>query len=287
MGKKALGRGLDALFEQNGGEGTGELAVPLIAIDRIVPGRHQPRKSFDDERIEELADSIREHGLIQPIVVAQRGDRYEIVVGERRYRAAKIAGLKEIPSFIKDLSESGALELALIENIQRQDLNPIEEATAYRLIVEREHLTQEELSKRIGKSRSYIANMIRLLDLPDGVRDYVSRGTLSVGQAKAVLSLPNDAEREALAERIVEQGYTVREVEHLTKKRHVPRGTSKQGKDPHIEELEERLRSRLGTKVAIDYHGGKGRIKIEFYGEDDLERILGELLVESGGSAGI
>ena len=287
MGKKALGRGLDALFEQNGGEGTEELSVPLISIDRIVPGRHQPRKSFDDERIEELADSIREHGLIQPIVVAQRGDRYEIVVGERRYRAAKIAGLKEIPSFIKDLSESGALELALIENIQRQDLNPIEEATAYRLIVEREHLTQEELSKRIGKSRSYIANMIRLLDLPDGVREYVSRGTLSVGQAKAVLSLPNDADREALAERIVEQGYTVREVEHLTKKRHVPRGTSKQEKDPHIEELEERLRSRLGTKVAIDYRGGKGRIKIEFYGEDDLERILGELLVESGGGAGI
>jgi len=287
MGKKALGRGLDALFEQNGGEGTEELSVPLISIDRIVPGRHQPRKSFDDERIEELADSIREHGLIQPIVVAQRGDRYEIVVGERRYRAAKIAGLKEIPSFIKDLSESGALELALIENIQRQDLNPIEEATAYRLIVEREHLTQEELSKRIGKSRSYIANMIRLLDLPDGVREYVSRGTLSVGQAKAVLSLPNDADREALPERIVEQGYTVREVEHLTKKRHVPRGTSKQEKDPHIEELEERLRSRLGTKVAIDYRGGKGRIKIEFYGEDDLERILGELLVESGGGAGI
>jgi ParB family chromosome partitioning protein len=282
MGKKALGRGLDALFDENRSSETGDRGVLSIAIDRIVPGRHQPRKNFDDGRIEELAASIRAHGLIQPIVVTQRGDRYEIIVGERRYRAAKIAGLKEIPSFIKDLSESRALELALIENIQREDLNPIEEATAYRLILERDHLTQEELSKRIGKSRSYIANMVRLLELPEGVQDFVSRGTLSVGQAKAVLSLPDDAAREALAGRIVAQGLTVREVEHLTKKRHVPRGTLSQGqaKDPHIEEIEESLRSRLGTRVLVEYRGGRGWIRIDFYGADDLERIIEEILAE-------
>jgi ParB family chromosome partitioning protein len=282
MGKKALGRGLHALFDENGSRESGERGVLSIAVDRIVPGKHQPRKSFDDERIKELAASIQEHGLIQPIVVTQREDRYEIIVGERRYRAAKIAGLKEIPSFIKDLSESDALELALIENIQREDLNPIEEATAYRLILDRERLTQEELSKRIGKSRSYIANMVRLLELPERVREFVSRGTLSVGQAKAVLSLPLDADREALASRIVEQGLTVREVEHLAKRKNVPRGTSSPGqmKDPHIEEIEERLRSRLGTRVSVDYRRGKGRIRIDFYGQDDLERIIEEILAE-------
>jgi len=278
MGKKALGRGLNALFDENGIREAVKGEVPSIEIDRIVPGRHQPRRSFDDERIKELADSIRQNGLIQPIVVAQRGDRYEIIVGERRVRAAKIAGLTEIPALVKDWSEHKALEIALIENIQREDLNPIEEATAYKLILDRDRITQEELSKRIGKSRSYIANMIRLLDLPGKVQEFVSRGTISVGQAKAVLSLPDDAAREALVGKIMKQGLTVRDVERLTKRRDVPRGTSRRAKDPHIEEIEERLRSRLGTKVAVDYRGGRGWLKIEFYSKDDLERILDEIL---------
>jgi len=278
MGKKALGRGLNALFDENGIREAVKGEVPSIEIDRIVPGRHQPRRSFDDERIKELADSIRQNGLIQPIVVAQRGDRYEIIVGERRVRAAKIAGLTEIPALVKDWSEHKALEIALIENIQREDLNPIEEATAYKLILDRDRITQEELSKRIGKSRSYIANMIRLLDLPGKVQEFVSRGTISVGQAKAVLSLPDDAAREALVGKIMKQGLTVRDVERLTKRSDVPRGTSRRAKDPHIEEIEERLRSRLGTKVAVDYRGGRGWLKIEFYSKDDLERILDEIL---------
>jgi ParB family chromosome partitioning protein len=280
MGKKALGRGLDALFGEGELSETGPTDLPLIELNRIVPGSHQPRKSFNDEKIRELADSIRENGLIQPIVVARRGDRYELIVGERRFRAAKLAGLMELPAFVKDLSKSKALEIALIENIQREDLNPIEEATAYRMILEREKITQEELSKRIGKSRSHIANMMRLLELPVQVQEYVSRGTISVGQAKAILSVPDNREREKLVGRIVKEGMTVRELEQVARRGDVPRGTSSREKDPHVEEIEERLRSRLGTRIALDYRSGKGWLRIEFYSDDDLERILGEILKE-------
>jgi ParB family chromosome partitioning protein len=278
MGKKALGRGLDALFDESGVDETGDGAVISIEMERIVPGAHQPRKSFDDERIGELAESIRKNGLIQPVVVSKKGDRFELVVGERRFRAARIAGLDRLPAMVKDLTESRALEIALIENIQRQDLNPIEEATAYKLILDREKITQEELSQRIGKSRSYIANTVRLLELPGKIQEYVSRGTISVGQAKAVLSLPDAEAREKMVGKIVEQGLTVREVERLTKRKNVPRGTSTRARDPHIEELEEQLRSRLGTRVALDYRGGRGWLRIEFYSADDLERIIGEIL---------
>jgi ParB family chromosome partitioning protein len=278
MAKKALGRGLDALIVE-GGDGTAaETEVPTIKISMIEAGKHQPRKQFDQSRIDELADSIRQNGLIQPIVVARRGERYEVIVGERRLRAAKVAGLREIPAYIKDFSGEQALEIALIENIQREDLNPIEEASAYRMILERERITQEELSARIGKSRSYIANMVRLLDLPESIQEHVSRGTISVGQAKAILSLPDRAAMDNLVDRIQKEALSVRDVEQLTRKRDVPRGTSRKSRDPHIEDIEEQLRTKFGTKVTVDFRGGRGSLRIEFYSQDDLERILGEIL---------
>ena len=282
MAKKALGRGLDALINEGGVETEKETELPAIAIGMIEAGGHQPRKHFDAARIEELAESIRQNGLIQPIVVARRGERYEVIVGERRLRAARLAGLEEIPAYIKDLSGQQALEIALIENIQREDLNPIEEASAYRMILERERITQDELSARVGKSRSYIANMVRLLDLPKKIQDHVSRGTISVGQAKAILSLPDSTAMENLVKRIQKEKLSVRDVEQISRKRNVPRGTSgrgsDRGKDPHIEHIEEQLRTKLGTKVIVDYRGGKGSLKIDFYSQEDLERILGEIL---------
>lgn len=269
--KKALGRGLDALISAVGDEGA---SIQLIPLDSIAPNRNQPRKNFEKTGLEELAHSIRENGVIQPVIVREIERGFELVVGERRLRAAQIAGIEKIPAVIKDYSEEKALELALIENIQREDLNPIEEASAYKMILEREMITQEELSGRVGKSRSYIANMIRLLDLPQDVRDHVSRGTISVGQAKAVASLPSEKQGE-LVRRMLKEPLTVRDVEQLVKKKHVPRETKSRNQDPFVEDIEERLRSRLGTRVLVDYRGGKGSIRIAFYSDEDLERLLG------------
>jgi len=274
MGKKALGKGLDALI--SGGyesEDAGEY-VRLISVEEIVSNRFQPRKSFESEKIRELAQSIKENGMIQPIVVRKNGAQYEVIVGERRVRAAKEAELSVIPALVKEYSDDRLLELALIENIQREDLNPVEEAHAYKMIMEKERVTQEELASRIGKSRSYIANMVRILELPDPVLENVSRGTISVGQAKVLLSVDEETQKILLARRIIKEGITVRELENITRKRNVPRGTPTKARDPHVEDLEEKLRERLGTKVKIDYRKGKGVIKIEFYSDDELERIL-------------
>jgi len=274
MGKKALGKGLDALI--SGGyesEDAGEY-VRLISVEEIVSNRFQPRKSFESEKIRELAQSIKENGMIQPIVVRKNGAQYEVIVGERRVRAAKEAELSVIPALVKEYSDDRLLELALIENIQREDLNPVEEAHAYKMIMEKERVTQEELASRIGKSRSYIANMVRILELPESVLENVSRGTISVGQAKVLLSVDEETQKILLARRIIKDGITVRELENITRKRNVPRGTPTKARDPHVEDLEEKLRERLGTKVKIDYRKGKGVIKIEFYSDDELERIL-------------
>ena len=190
-----------------------------------------------------------------------------------------MAGLKEIPALVKDYAEGQLLELALIENVQREDLNPIEEATAYRMIIERDMVTQEELAEKVGKSRSYIANMVRILDLPPDIRENVSRGTISVGQAKAILSLGTEGERQALARKILTEGLTVRQTEEIVKeeigkKRNVPRGTKLLAKDPAVVEIEDKLRDSLGTKVSVDYRRGRGSIKIDFYSDEDLERIV-------------
>jgi len=273
-----LGKGLDALFSERIEVEEVAEKIPLISLDDIIPNRFQPRKFIDEDKIDELASSIRENGVIQPIVVRKMNGKYEIIVGERRVRAAKKAGLKEIPALVKEYSDIRALEVALIENLQREDLNPIEEALAYKMIIEREMITQEELSKKIGKSRSYIANMIRLLELPESVKEHVSRGTISVGQAKAILAIPDKKSQEELVKKILAEQLSVREVERIARKKNVPRGTGKYEKDPDIEEIEDQLRSRFGTKVVVDYRGGKGSIKIEFYSREELERILDELL---------
>jgi ParB family chromosome partitioning protein len=277
MAKKALGKGLEALITDGIDSAISEGNIRYIDVDDIIPNRFQPRKSFDEETIGELARSIRDNGLLQPVVVRRKDDGFELIVGERRVKAAKKAGLKEIPALVKDLSEGKLLELALIENVQREDLNPIEEATAYRMILERDMVTQEELAGRLGKSRSYIANMVRILDLPPDIRENVSRGTISVGQAKVILSLDTEAERQALAKKILTEGLTVRQTEGIVKKRDVPRGTNPHKKDPAIVEIEDKLRDRLGTKVAVDYRKGKGFIRIDFYSDDDLERIVEEI----------
>lgn len=285
MAKRALGRGLDALFTDSSEAVSEQEAVQNVSLDEIVSKRDQPRKEFDEEKIDELARSIRGNGIIQPIVVRKSGSRYEIVVGERRFRAAKRAGLREIPAIIKQFPEEKLFDIALIENIQREDLNPIEEAQAYRAILQRDTITQEELSKRVGKSRSYIANMVRILDLPDDIKNHVSRGTISVGQAKAILSLQGKEEQRRMVDRIINEKLSVREVERITKGRDVPRGTETTGKgrgkipsqNPFVEDMEERLRTKYGTKVTIDYRKGRGAIKIAFYSDDDLERLLDEI----------
>lgn len=277
MAKRALGKGLDALFSgEDGQQGEGVQRIPL---DMIVPNKNQPRKHFDSGRIEELADSIRGNGLIQPIVVQRTGDGYEIIVGERRYRAAQKAGLDEIPAIITTFPNAERFDIALIENLQREDLNPIEEAEAFRSILERDTITQEQLAARVGKSRSYITNMLRILDLPEEVKEHVSRGTISVGQAKAILSLPGKEEQRRIVERILKDRLSVREVERITKRRDVPRGTGDADKkrsprNPYVAAIEDRLRTRYGTKVTIDYHAGRGTIKLSFYSDEDLERLV-------------
>ena len=293
MGKKALGKGLDALINDESEIKVSEIAE--IDIEKIVPNRDQPRKSFDKQEIHELAESIRENGIIQPIVLRAKDEVYEIVVGERRFRAAKEAGLKKVPAIIKEYSESRLLEIALIENIQRKDLNPLEEALAFKTIIDRDTITQEELSKRVGRSRSYIANMIRLLELPDEIKKFVSRGTISVGHAKAIMALNEKEKQVEIAKKVAEEGLSVRETEDLVREVNasqnnfvnVPRGTANDSKEMmtaqgeksiYIKELEEKLISTLGTRVKIRYSRGKGAIIINFFSDEELDRLLEDLL---------
>ena len=293
MGKKALGKGLDALINDESEIKVSEIAE--IDIEKIVPNRDQPRKSFDKQEIHELAESIRENGIIQPIVLRAKDEVYEIVVGERRFRAAKEAGLKKVPAIIKEYSESRLLEIALIENIQRKDLNPLEEALAYKTIIDRDTITQEELSKRVGRSRSYIANMIRLLELPDEIKKFVSRGTITVGHAKAIMALNEKEKQVEIAKKVAEEGLSVRETEDLVREVNasqnnfvnVPRGTANDSKEMmtaqgeksiYIKELEEKLISTLGTRVKIRYSKGKGAIIINFFSDEELDRLLEDLL---------
>jgi ParB family chromosome partitioning protein len=279
MAKKALGKGLEALITGEVDSAISEGNILFVDVDEIMPSRHQPRKRFDEEKLGELARSIKDNGLLQPVVVRRKNGGFELIVGERRVRAARMAGLKEVPALVKDYSEGKLLELALIENVQREDLNPVEEATAYRMLIERDMVTQEEIAERVGKSRSYIANMVRILDLPPDIRENVSRGTISVGQAKAILSLSTEGERQALARKILTEGLTVRQTEEIVKeetvkKKNVPRGTKPLKRDPAVIEIEDKLRDCLGTKVFVDYRKGRGSIRIDFYSDEDLERIV-------------
>ncbi len=290
MLKKGLGKGLDMLFESapQEDEAAAESSVSPQDVSEtqltlIEPNRNQPRRSFDPEKIDELAQSIREHGLIQPIIItpAQNG-RYTIVAGERRWRAAKKAGLKTVPTVIREYSPEETAQIALIENLQREDLNPIEEAAGYRRLMDEFSLTQEAVSEKIGKSRSAVANSLRLLSLDDELQKLVSDGKISGGHARALLAVDDNDARRELADKIISGGLNVRQAETLAKKLSKPKRTKPQQppNDAYTAELErigDRISSELGTKVSISETKKRGRIEIEYYGADDLERILSAL----------
>lgn len=292
MGKKpVLGKGISALIpeypETGQADGQGARVVEL-PVDEIESNPVQPRTDFNEERLEELTRSIRERGVIQPILVNRIGQSYHIVAGERRWRASKKAGLTTIPAIVREIgSQQELMEISLIENIQREDLNPVEEAEGYRALMDQCFLTQDEVAQKVGKDRSTVANMVRLLKLPLEIQDYLRQDTLQVGHARALLALDDDDERLRLARRAVAEKLTVREVERAAGGRKPGeksrRPTPKEApRDPQLDDFEERLRHRFGTAVAI--RRGRdlsGRIEVEFYDDDDLERLL-ELLLADG-----
>lgn len=281
MNKKGLGKGLSALIPtsddvNNNGEPVTELDIKLIK-----PNTFQPRRTFDEEKLLELADSIKEHGVVQPVIVrAIDKGKYELVVGERRLRACEKISRKKIPAIIKELSNKQMMEIALIENIQRQDLNPVEESFAYKKLMEEFKLTQEEVAKRVSKSRSLIANMVRLLNLPETVLKYLSQGYITVGHARPLLAIVEDEMQINIAEEIIDKKLSVRETENfikkLTEQNNNNNSKSKQEiqKSPVLIDIESKLRSVCGTKVKIKNKGEKGSIEIEYYNTDDFERII-------------
>ncbi|RIJ63646.1 ParB/RepB/Spo0J family partition protein [Rummeliibacillus sp. POC4] len=272
---KALGKGLGALFQDQ--ELLESDKVTQTAIRDIQENPFQPRKVFDKESLQELAQSIKEYGILQPIILRKKGAKFEIVVGERRFRAAKLANLTVVPSVIRDFDDIKMMELAILENLQREDLTPIEEAEAYHSLMEHLGLTQEELSKRLGKSRPHIANHVRLLTLPKDVQKLVNDGKLTMGHGRTLLGLKNKKQIPMIAEKVMKQHLNVRQLEALVHSlnEEVPRETKKKmKKDIFIEEKESQLRDYFGTNVLIKKTKNKGKIEIEFFSEDDLERIL-------------
>ncbi|AQU80937.1 ParB/RepB/Spo0J family partition protein [Planococcus faecalis] len=274
---KGLGKGINALFP---GEASNDAdKVNQLHTSEIQANPYQPRKIFDQAALEELAESIKEHGILQPIVVRRVGEKYELVVGERRFRAAKLIKLKKVPAIVKELTDQQMMELAILENLQREDLTPIEEAEAYQKLMEALNLTQEQLAFRLGKSRPHIANHIRLLALPDTVRKLISDKELSMGHGRTLLGLRNKKIILETATKVVKENLNVRQLENLVQRLNedVPRETIEKKRDIFIEEKQSELRDRFGTKVQIKKNKNKGKIEIEFFSEDDLERIL-ELL---------
>jgi len=275
---KGLGKGLNAFFNM---EADKEEKVQEISINEIRPNPYQPRKVFQKEAIEELKLSIQEHGILQPIIVRKTIKGFEIVVGERRFRAAKEAKFETVPAVVRELNEQQMMELAVLENLQREDLNPIEEGIAYQTLIEKLKLTQEELAKRLGKSRPHLANHIRLLSLPPKIQQLISDGKISMGHGRALLGLRKKDKLPVLVEKILKEGLNVRQLEQLIQQMNeiVPRETKKdkETKDVFIRERETSLRERFGTTVNIKQSKNKGKIEIEFFSKDDLNRIL-ELL---------
>ena len=306
---RGLGKGLDALFgdaevtlqsraEKNSknedeknedpkqkvdkNERTGG-GIDYIDINDIKPNSNQPRKTFDEDKLNELAASIEEHGLIQPLVLRKAEKGYEIVAGERRWRAARKIGIREIPCIVRELTDEENMLLAIIENMQREDLNPIEEAEGIRQMIETYGLTQEEVSKSVGKSRPYIANSLRLLRLPETVRKYIEDGSLSTGHAKAIAAVSDEKKQIELAEVAIRDGLSVRQLEKLAQqdKSGVKTRSRVKQKTADVKRVEEDLKNALGTKVTLNQKGKKGKIEIEFYSKDELERLI-ELLKKLG-----
>ncbi|MEW5746501.1 MAG: ParB/RepB/Spo0J family partition protein [Nitrospirota bacterium] len=274
--KTALGKGLEALLPEKGEE------VINIDIGKILPNQHQPRKVFKDEALKDLADSIKEKGVLQPVIVSRVGDgTFRLIAGERRWRASHLAGLTKIPALIKEVSSQDAVEIALIENIQREELNPIETANALQQLIKEFNLTQEALSQRVSKDRATIANYLRLLKLPDEIKKLINSDSLSMGHAKALLSLDQKQKQLEAAREIVKQGLSVRAAEALCKRlteAPEPKQKKKKEKMPEVTDLESKLTRALGTKVTIQHKDKRGKIEIEYYSLDELDRLLEILL---------
>lgn len=261
-------------------------AVRRVPLDSVVPCPLQPRKDFAPEALQELAESIKAQGIVQPLIVRERNGKFELIAGERRWRAARTAQLREVPIIVREADDATVLELALIENLQRENLNALEEALGYSQLSEQFKLTQEEIAVKVGKSRASVANALRLLRLPAELQDHVRKGRLSVGHAKALLGLEEAVAQRALAERILKSGLNVRQAEALAAEKpgKAPIPTDKpksQTADLHVASLEDKLRQRLGTKIHLKYHAGRGSVEIAFFSDDELDRILGILGVES------
>jgi ParB family chromosome partitioning protein len=276
---KGLGKGINALFANL--ETQEDEVIQEISIKELRPNPYQPRKTFKQETIDELKASILQHGILQPLIVRKSIKGYEIVVGERRYRAAKEAKLKTVPAVVRDLTEQQMMEFALLENLQREDLTPIEEARAYQALIDHLNITQEELAKRLGKSRPHIANHIRLLSLPKDVQQLITDGVLSMGHGRALLGLKKKGQLKTIVDKIVKEKLNVRQVEQLIN--HINENVSRETSQPKVEksiflkQSESLLREKLGTPVVIKQNRKKGKIEIEFFSNEDLERIL-ELL---------
>lgn len=273
--RQALGKGLGALIpDKTPLEAEKKKNFHICGIEEIEPNPFQPRKKFSDAQLQELVESIQEKGILQPLVVRRKGAGYELIAGERRWRAAQKAGLKEVPIIIKDVTENELLELSLIENIQRENLNPIEEAEAFRRLIEQFHLTQEEISKRVGKDRATIANTLRLLRLPQDIKESLAEGKISVGHARAFLSLESLEKQRIAFKQVLASGLSVRQTERLVKR--LGRKPSAPGavKSPQWEEIIEELQQSLGTKIRIKGRENKGRIEIDFYSREELDRLI-------------
>lgn len=301
MAKPALGRGLGALLGGNppsaqppspGPQNFSPVAttasapdnrerVLRVPLDKIRPTAMQPRKEFSADALRELADSIREQGIVQPLIVRERNGFFELIAGERRWRAAQLLNLAEVPVITREADDRSVLELALIENLQRENLNALEEALGYAQLAEQFHLTQEEISQKVGKSRASVANAMRLLKLPASVQNFVRDGRISVGHAKVILGLADEKKQQLAAERVVKEGLNVRQTEGLIAKLE-KRGQKKSGEaktafvpvDSNIARLEEKLREKFGTKVQLKYAQGKGALEISFFNDEDLQRVL-------------
>ena len=285
-GKGGLGRGLESLFEDAAPSFESDARIETLPLREIEPDPDQPRKTFDDETLGELAASIAEHGLLQPIAVRPHGlDTYLIVAGERRWRACRMAGLNEVPVIIKDVTDEQAMELALVENLQREDLDPVEEAAGIRELMTRCGLTQEQAAQKLGKSRSALANSLRLLNLPENVLELLKSGFLNMGHAKVILGLPTPELQEQAAQIVADNQLNVRQTEALCKKLAKP---PKEAKKPEPRgtlpvEVEESLKQALGSEVNVAYHGGKGKLTVHFYSDEQLRafaNLLGQYQTE-------
>ena len=287
---RGLGKGLDSLIPVGNADGKGKIGInsvpvseekpdKMVKITMVEPNRDQPRHKFDEEALNELADSIKQYGIISPIIVQNRKDHYEIIAGERRWRAAKIAGLKEIPVIIKNFTEQEIVEISLIENIQRENLNPIEEALAYKRLLTEFHLKQEEVAQRVSKSRTAVTNSMRLLKLADEVQQMIIDESLTTGHARALITIEDESKQIEIAKKVVNEKLSVRDIEKLVKDLNKPKKEKKESKqlknDFIYQDIEEKLKQSLGTKVTVSAkEDGSGKIEIDFYSSEELDRIL-------------